>query len=164
MEYPKFKYVEDGKDVIKYSKEKLICQCCGKSTNFFTDFIYSELDIDVICADCVKSGLACATFQGFFNNTKKIRNIDAVNEITFRTPVLPSYQEFLWPDCCKDMCKYLRRLSKNNLKDEKIMKDVQETFKDEFVSFEELKTFPSDNLLLFQCLHCGKHHVILDLD
>ena len=164
MEYPKFKYVANGEDVLQYDKNGVKCKCCGKVANFYTDFIYSEQEVDVICDECVKSGLACEKFDGTFNDANEIDNVEALDEIVHKTPVLPTYQEFIWPDCCNDMCKYLRRLTKKDLKDAKIMQDLQQTYDDEFVSLEELKTFPSENILLFQCPHCSKHYVILDLD
>ena len=164
MDYPKFKYIEDSEEVLQYSKKGVKCQCCGKTVNFYNDFIYAEEDVDCICYDCIQSGLACEKFNGSFNEANQIENVEAYNEVVYKTPVIPTYQEFTWPDCCNDMCKYLRRFTEEDLNDEKIMNDLQETYQDEYISFEELTTFPLEDILLFKCLHCGKHFVILDLD
>ena len=164
MEYPKFKYVANGQDVLQYTKKGVKCDCCGKVANFYTDFIYAEQDVEAICDECVKSGLACEKFDGAFNEAGEIANEEAIDEIVHKTPVLPTYQEFIWPDCCDDMCVYLRRCTKKDFNDTKIMQDLEKTYNDEFVSLDEVKNFPEENLLLFQCSHCGKHYIILDLD
>lgn len=164
MEYPKFKYVENSEEVLKYSKKGKKCECCGETSNFYTDFIYAEEDVSCICHECIQSGLACEKYDGSFNEANQIDNVDAYDEVVYKTPVIPTYQEFIWPDCCNDMCKYLRRCTQDDFKNNKIMQDLEQTYQDEYVSLEELKTFPEENILLFQCLHCGKYFVILDLD
>ncbi|MBO5884510.1 MAG: hypothetical protein J6Q51_01810 [Clostridia bacterium] len=43
MDYPKFKYIEDSEEVLQYSKKGVKCQCCGKTVNFYNDFIYADI-------------------------------------------------------------------------------------------------------------------------
>ena len=167
MDYPKFKYIEDCHDILEYNKEGVQCQCCGKITNFYTEHIYCVEDIDVICDECIKSGFACKKFNGSFNEARKIDNIDAFNEIVHKTPRIPAFQEFIWPDCCNDMCKYLRlvRLATDkDLEDPAIIESLKETWKNQYITLDDLVKFHWADILLFQCTHCGKYYANLDQD
>ena len=164
MNYPKFKYIENAEDVIQFSDKTKKCDCCGKETNLFTDFIYSQKNVNVICSDCIISGLACEKFEGEFNEVPYINNKSAMEELSKRTPHLSTYQEIEWPVCCNDFCKYLRTCTSKDLKDKQILKDLEETFEDDFFSLEEIKKFNPNFLQLFKCIKCEKYYVKVDLD
>ena len=164
MKFPKLKYIEDSSDVYEYSKEGKICQCCGKKANFYTTMIYCDDDIDVICQDCVVSGRACEKFDGYFNESEESGNFMAKDEVEICTPTLPTYQEVVWPACCNNYCKYLRRFTKEDSKNETIMKSLEKTFDDEFVPFEDLKNYKGDYVILFKCEECGEYYAIVDMD
>ena len=164
MELPKFKYIEDLKDVLTISDKFVKCDCCGKNTNIYTETLCSDYEINAICVDCIQSGLACEKFDGYFNEVPEINNDAAIEELSTRTPHLATFQELFWPDCCNDFCKYLRISTDKDMKNEKILSDLKETFKDEWFDVEKLPEMNPHYLLLFQCAKCGKHHVVVDLD
>lgn len=168
MEYPKLKYVKDSKGFFDYSKEGVVCKCCGNNTHFYAFSIYSTEDIDVICYDCVVSGNACKKFNGTFNEVSKlIDNKEAMNEIIKKPPTIPAYQEIGWPTCCNDMCIYLGVCSKEDLENEQIWNDIEETYDEDdakYIPLEELKEMNPSYLLLFKCPVCNKHRIVVDLD
>lgn len=164
MEYPKLKYIDNSKDVLEYTEEGVKCDCCGKTTNFYTDLIYSKQDVEAICVDCVTSGNASKKFDGNFNEAENIEDKMAMEEVELKTPTLPTYQEFLWPACCNDMCVYLRKCTEKDLENKELMLDVQSNFKDDNIPFEDIKKMSPSFLRLFKCAHCGKHKILVDLD
>lgn len=163
MKYPVLKYIENSSDVYEYLKEGKECQCCGNRVNFYTTMIYSEEDIDVICHDCVVSGKACAKFNGEFNEAEPVDNFELQEEVCKKTPTLPTCQELIWPACCGDYPKYLRRLTSEDLLNDEVMNSLKNTFKDEYVAFDDLGDY-EDMAVLFKCNKCGQYHAIIDLD
>ena len=164
MNLPNFKYIEKPEDILSFSENPVKCDCCGNDVNFFTNTMFTSHNINAICCDCVKTGLASKKFGGTFNNAFDIGNQEAFVELTTKTPPLPTYQEIDWPDCCNDFCKYLRVCTKEDLKNEKLLSDLQETFNDDEFSFEQLTEINHNYILLFQCTKCGKHYALIDLD
>lgn len=160
MEIPKLKYVKNSEEFFETSEEPRICECCGKETHVFTSMIYSEEEVNCICADCVVSCKACSKFDGFFNEAEEIDNIEAYCTVTRQTPTIQSYQEIIWPACCNDYCTYLRRCTEEDLKDEKI----REAYNHQLAEDIKIEEIDPDYLILFQCEKCGKHHLELDLD
>lgn len=163
MQYPVLKYIENSSDVYEYSKVRKQCQCCGEIVNFYTTMIYSEEDIDVICHNCVVSGKACVQFDGQFNEAEPLDNFELQDEVCRKTPSLPTYQELIWPTCCGDYPKYLRRINAEDLKDKEIMNSLKNTFKDKIVAFNDLCDY-EDMAVLFKCQKCGEYHAVIDLD
>lgn len=159
-----FKYIDDENFCLNKSNKSKKCDCCGTSINVYTDLIYSIHDVNAICVDCIKSGKAANKFDGTFNKCEEIDNKEAMKEVETKTPTLPSFQDFFWPACCNDMCKFIGHPSKINMKDNNFWKNLSETYDDEDIPFEDLKSFSPSYLLLFQCLHCNKIRVIVDLD
>lgn len=104
-------------------------------------------------------------------------NSDAKTEVIYKTPTVFSMQEFLWPSCCDDLCRY-----EGNLADEwhdvsKIESEIDpliieavkrnETFVEIGRPLGELIEALNQNyagVLVFRCLHCGEYRVIIDLD
>ena len=164
MELPKFRYIEKCEDVLTISEKPVKCDCCGKETRVFASTMYTQQNVNSICVECIQSGLACEKFDGTFNNVPEIDNESAVLELSTKTPPLPTYQEIDWPDCCNDFCKFLRIATKNDLKNAKILNDLEETFDDDVFEVDELQKMNPNYLLLFQCTKCGKHYVEVDLD
>lgn len=164
MNLPTFKYIENPEKILAYSDKPINCDCCGKEVHCYANSMYTQHQVNAICCDCIKDGSACKKFKGNFNDAIEMDNASAMEELLTRTPPLPTYQNFFWPECCEDFCKFLRVCSPSDLKDEKILSDLKETYDEEEVSFEELSLINPYYILLFQCLKCGKHHIIIDFD
>lgn len=162
MELPKFKYIEDLKDIVKISETFKKCDCCEKDKYAFVD----TMDERNICIDCVHSGQANQKFDYTFNEgyDSPIDNQEAIDELSKRTPNIPTFQDFPWPDCCNDFLRYLRVCTDKDLKNQEILSDLEETFDEEWINFKDLFNIHPSYLLLYRCLHCGKHYIIVDTD
>lgn len=161
----RFKYIEDATESFVKSNEEKVCSCCGKKTNIYMEIFYSIENIDALCLECVASGEAAKQFDGTFNEATYINNIVAMEEVEKRTPHIMSFQDFIWPACCNDMCRYLRPATKQDFKNDKFWQDISQTYKEQdIMSIEEIKQINPNYLLLFECLHCKKYHIIVDLD
>ena len=166
MEYPKFKYLDNSEKFLEFSENGVVCDCCGKSTNLYTNNMYTSKDINAICVDCIVSGDACEKFDGEFNTVSVIDNQDATDELTYRTPMLSTFQEIDWPACCNDFCKYLRVCTAEDMEDEDLWEEIEETFDEdeEEYSIDEVREMNPSYLLLYKCEICGKHHIKIDVD
>ncbi|MBQ8426069.1 MAG: CbrC family protein [Clostridia bacterium] len=166
MEYPIFKYMANAKEFLNYSEDGVVCDCCGKTTNIFTDNMYTAKRINAICVDCIKSGEACKKFDGEFNTVTIIDNKEAIDELVHKTPAIQTFQEIDWPACCNDFCKFLRIFTDVDFENEQIWEDIKETFDEdeEGYSIDYVKEMDLSYLLLYKCEICGKHHIKIDVD
>ena len=166
MEYPKFKYLENSEEFLNFSEEGVVCDCCGKTTNLFTDTMYTAEDINAICVDCIKSGEACEKFDGEFNTVSIINNKEATDELLHKTPAIHTFQEIDWPACCNDFCKFLRFFTDDDYENEQIWEDLEETLEndEEYYTIEDIKDMDLSYLLLYKCEICGKYHIKIDVD
>ena len=98
--------------------------------------------MNAICPECISSGEAAKIFNGTFNEATEINNVSAMEEVEKNTPGVMSFQYFVWPACCNDMCRYLRRASKQDFKNDKFWQDVAETYEeDDLMPIEVINKF-----------------------
>ncbi|MGM9925784.1 MAG: CbrC family protein [Bacillus sp. (in: firmicutes)] len=165
---PKFKYHPNVYQcgVVKFSNN--ICECCGRTVDAYIERIYSEEDVECICLDCIASGKAAEKFDGsFIQDADSIDNPEATEELFCRTPGYESWQGENWKACCNDYCAYLgtvgtKELEKMGIADELFEEDGS------FDGWDDARKYlVKDGSMcgyLFQCLHCGKYHLVIDTD
>ena len=164
MEYPKFKYYRNPRLAVKFDEEPVICDCCKNPTHFYANSMYTTEDINAICPDCITSGKACEKFDGEFNTAINFGNDEAYEQLVTKTPPLSTFQEIDWPHCHNDYCTYIGTCTEEDLENEDLMAELEETFDEDGYEFEEIQDMSPDYLLLYQCEVCGKHHVKIDVD
>ncbi|MCY1400863.1 hypothetical protein D9M71_159670 [compost metagenome] len=109
-ELPVFKYFPALPGYI--SESESVCCCCSEKRGYIYDGgIYSRQDVgDGICPWCIADGSAACRFDGSFHCEENLRQAglaqSVVEEIAFRTPGYPSWQESLWMVHCKDGCEF----------------------------------------------------------
>lgn len=169
---PKFTYIDDYRFVCNTVSFAKKCNCCGIKTNIiYTNGIYSEENVDILCPRCIINGEASKKFKGSFNDVELSDSIDneqAKEELEKRTPTLNTWQEVRWVACCNDYCRFIKFLSLEDFENQEVLLSIQQTYKeDEGVPFEQLRVLCEEsgaNILLFQCLICKKYYIRVDLN
>lgn len=147
-----------------------VCQCCGKTVDTYVTNLYCEEKVDCICLDCVQSGKAVEKFGGEFvqNVETLLDDPEKTDELLHRTPGYRSWQGEYWLTCCDDYCAYLGRVGYDELDAMGIAKPVCA----EYMQRKDCLEGDIPSLLskegpvtgyLFQCLHCGKYHLWVDV-
>ena len=147
-----------------------VCQCCGKKVEQYVDKLYGSEEVHCICLDCVQSGKAAEKFGGEFseNVEQLVEDADKTDELLHRTPGYKSWQGEYWLTCCDDYCAYLGRVGADELDGMGIINPVcDEYMQREDCLSRDVKTILSKDGpvtgYLFQCLHCGKFHLWVDI-
>lgn len=196
-----FKYFKNADKEFAENLDGDPCVCCGKISKYIykhvdileTDFESADNSDDsfeigssgkrhkiTLCSACIANGKAAKKLKSEFNSSycmERCKNKAAKNEVRYQTPSVFSFQEFLWPSCCDDMCQYVGNLNDEWHDASKITTEIDpliieaikndETFIDIDRPLEELVEACNQNemsVLIFRCLHCGKYRVIIDLD
>ena len=172
---PFFKYHPDPLKTGSFQRvdEPAVCPCCGEKTPvIYEGPFYSVENVEHLCPDCIASGAAAEKFDGDFQDSESVDEIDApeaLEELTCRTPGYCGWQQEYWRAHCGDFCAYLgpvgyAELERMGIVDE-ILEDADEPDRDWYVErIHDLVQNGSVQGYLFQCLHCGKHLLHIDCD
>ena len=171
---PIFRYHPDPLETgaFEKSEEGVVCDCCGKTTRiYYQGPIFSEKDIDYLCPECIASGEAAENFDGEFQDTYSVDDgvydPAKLDELIHRTPGYCGWQEAYWRAHCGDYCAYLGHVGVRELRalgvrkevlDDPMWNDQQKDVIQASVNGGHIQCY------LFQCLHCGKHLVWMDID
>lgn len=171
----KFKYHPNvwKMDVFSKSNDGMkICECCGKPTEYFLEFMYCEEDVSCICSECVASGKACEKYKGTFiqdAELDKVHDENKIKELTQCTPGYISWQGEHWLACCGDFCEYIGEVGIEDLKKmgiaEQVISDYENDNPDDY--YEGCMEYLGNGIMsgyLFRCLHCGKYRLWVDAD
>ncbi len=166
---PQFKYHPNLylSDMVTF--ETNVCNCCGKKVHAYISHMHTRFKVTCICLDCVASGKAAEKFDGYFNeDDSPVKSPEKNDELCKRTPGYYSWQQEKWLNCCNDHCAYLGRVGKADLDDLGIYQEVvAECEKREVWVNELIDDMTPDGWVnghLFQCLHCGKYHLHVDVN
>ena len=171
---PEFKYHPNplSTGAFEQCKEGVICDCCGKATNiYYKAPFYAVDDIDYLCPNCIASGDAAKKFDGTFQDDYSVddgvEDIDKLDELIHRTPGYCGWQQEYWRVHCGDYCAFIGYVGATELKALGVMEEVL----DDSLWDEEQKELIRNSVnggsfqcYLFQCLHCGKHMLWVDVD
>ena len=171
MSFPIFKYHPDPfkTEVFKRREEAVRCPCCGKET--FVTYegpFYSVENVEHLCPDCIASGAAAEKFDGAFQDSESVDEIDApeaLEELTCRTPGYCGWQQEYWRAHCDDFCAFLGAVGYEELLELGVLAEVLEVLEDwQREGIQELEKNGDAQGFLFRCLHCGRHLLQIDYD
>ena len=170
---PKFKYhpncFENGTFTKADPKRPMICECCGKQTEYYYNTMYSAKGVNCLCPECIASGAAAKKFDGdFIQDAEPITNGEEKTEELFkRTPGLISWQGENWLAHCDDYCAFIDYVGAKELEEMGIAEEV-------FADYAAMGECDLDDVqscmmkdgdmtgYLFRCLHCGKYRLWVD--
>lgn len=171
---PIFKYNPDAvmHGIIK--KESVTCPICNEQRAYVYDGpFFAEEEVDGICPWCIHDGSAAVKYNGEFVDAGSIDDVgddDKLEELTLRTPSYTGWQQEQWASHCDDYCAFKGYVGWKEIKPFKDeLEDDLELIMDDFgYDEDELK----ENLVntsgmqgyLFQCLHCAKHRLLVDVN
>ena len=173
-ELPHFKY---NPDALKYGiikKETITCPVCSEVREYVYDGpFFAVEDIDGICPWCIHDGSAAIQYNGEFIDAASVEEVEddeKLEELTQHTPCYTGWQQEKWLSHCDDFCAFKGYVGWKEIIPfkEELADDLQQVMDDFDISEEELK----ENLVngsgmqgyLFQCLHCGKHRLHVDIE
>jgi len=117
-----FKYFAEPMNFSFITKQMDGCSICGSNEICFdTTGYYGTNSIECICPKCLKDGKLieldiCANDLPYdFKNeslTDQSNIDDLTNEIVYRTPRLPTWQDMRWPIKNGDFCRFIKIASK----------------------------------------------------
>ena len=174
MGIPSFRYhpnpMETG--AFQESKEGIICDCCGEKTHIYYRAPFFSIDeIEYLCPTCISSGRASKKFQGEFQDEysldEGVDNPDKLDELIHRTPGYCGWQQEYWRAHCGDYCAFLGYVGAKELRALGVMDEVLDDSMwddDQKDMIQNMVNGGSVQGYLFQCLHCGKHLLWVDVD
>lgn len=170
MELPEFKYNPNAYKLKIIRKKNIVCECCGNKSEYCYDGpFYSIDDIEKICPWCISNGSASKKFDGKFQDDESVdecENLEAVEEVTKRTPGYSGWQQEVWLAHCDDLCAFTGFAKSKQIKE--YIEDLKEDLENSgYGDIDELMEGIEEEALgayLFECLHCGKHRIHIDCD
>ncbi len=175
---PNFKYHKDPLNTGAFieNKDGKKCSCCNMISKYiYLEPYYSKKRISCLCPDCISNGEAHRKFNMEFQDFESCETVSdksIIEEVCYRTPGYCSWQQENWLSCCDDLCEFIGCLSWDKIKELKIEKEIIEAIikNETFIAIgrpiEELIDAINDeihDLCVFQCLHCKKYKVDINL-
>ena len=172
-ELPTFKYNPNAERLGIIKKEETSCPVCEQKQNYvYQGPFYCIDEVDGICPWCIKDGSAAKKYEGEFQDSYScdtVNNEEFLTELTTRTPGYSGWQQERWLSHCGDFCAlkdYVGWLEIKDLKEE-LEDDLKEIKSEYNLTQEELEKYLVNNGgvqgYLFQCLHCKKHRLTIDM-
>jgi uncharacterized protein CbrC (UPF0167 family) len=147
---------------------------CGEErSHIYNGPFYSIEEVEDICPWCIKDGSAAMKYDGEFQDAASCENVDKQEylvELTTKTPGYSGWQQERWLSHCGDFCAFKSYVGWSEIKDlkEELTDDLQAIKADYGLTQEELEKYLVNNSsmqgYLFQCIHCDKHRLTVDLD
>lgn len=174
MDLPRFKYNPDAVSLGIIKNERTLCPVCEREREYvYMGPFYSVEEIGGICPWCIKDGAAARKYGGAFQDAGSCDPVEdqaRLEELTKRTPGYSGWQQEVWLGHCGDFCALKGYVGWNEVKHlaEELEEDLIEITKDPRFSQENIERYMvksgSMQGYLFQCLHCGKHRLAVDMD
>src|SRR5678815_4566649 len=169
-----FKYNPEALTHGIIKKEPITCPVCHEKREYVYDGpFFSVEDVDGLCPWCIHDGSAARKYQGEFIDSGSVDDVgddDKLTELTQRTPSYTGWQQEQWASHCDDYCAFKGYVGWKEIKNlkEEFSDDLNQIMEDFEFDEEELQ----ENLVngsgmqgyLFQCLHCGKHRLLVDIE
>lgn len=171
---PEFKYNPNALKLEIIVKRQAECPVCSNKREYaYEGPFYSVEEVEDICPWCIKDGSAAAKYEGDFQDAHScdpVEKQEYLTELITRTPGYVTWQQARWLSHCGDFCAlkdYVGWKEIEHLKDE-LEDDLNEIKNSYGLTQEELEQYlfntGSMQGYLFQCLHCGKHRLTVDVD
>ena len=119
-----YKYFRDPKNFSFICDEKGPCSVCGEIGLWFdAQSFCGPQDLDSVCDDCLKGGklieldvsanyVRIDLVGKIFPDKKRLEEL--TNEIIYKTPKLPTWQDLTWPFVENDFCVFEKIASKTD--------------------------------------------------
>lgn len=151
-----------------------VCPVCERSTGWaYAATPYAIGTHRDICPWCIADGSAGRTLAARFVDVHWFDDdppapLDRLDELAMRTPGFVSWQQEVWQYCCRDACAFhgiatadtvsgLPRVDLEEL-------GIDDSYIDALRDLEADGHVPTDAIPFeFRCLHCGRHHVWIDV-
>ena len=191
-----FRYFREPCRFSSYSFVPHRCEICGFILPGYEGPFYGDGDIDFVCEPCLAGGrLSKNTATALIDElTRFYPNWDETQisqtakqravELEQRTPLIQTWQPFLWPSHCGDYCCYLREAGKADFDEiapdgqgqEFFAQHLNDTYKADTEFVREIwggiqpGKSPNQPLIwpqgayLFQCLVCSRYIIDWDCD
>lgn len=172
LHLPRFRYHPDPISTGAFKEgEAEVCPCCEtECTVYYSIRPYCVENVENLCPDCIASGRAAEKYKAsFVADAEEDGEIskEMIDTLFHRTPGYISWQGEYWLSCCGEYCAYLGTVGTRELKELGIADQVLSEYESRN-EFEDVELYlEKDGSLcgyLFQCLHCGKHHLWVDAD
>ena len=171
---PYFKYNPNAEKLGILALREATCPVCQQFRSIIYDGpVASENDVADICPWCIADGSAAEKFDCEFAGSAGTEDVDdeeALRELLTRTPGFNTFQEVIWPAHCGAPCAYMNPVGNKEVKRmrEELIDDI-EHLADEFGIDEEelIDDITTDGAMqghLFNCLHCGQHRLVIDME
>ncbi|MBC8046350.1 MAG: CbrC family protein [Fimbriimonadaceae bacterium] len=167
MQIPEFKYNPNAYLLNIIEKKNITCTCCGQQREYrYEGPFYSEDEIDKICPWCIKDGSAAKKYNGEFQDSGSIEDINneaAIDEVIHRTPGYSGMQQEVWLAHCGDLCAFIGFATAKLIKP--VLSELKEDIENSGYEIDDiLESIDAEEYggYLFKCLHCGKHRLHLD--
>lgn len=172
MELPVFKYNPNALELEIIREEDTDCPVCRKERSYvYEGPFYSVEEVEGICPWCIADGSAAKKFDGQFqdeDSCEDVENEEYVNELIYKTPGYPGWQQARWLSHCGDFCAFVEYVGweEINYLEQELQADLSQIMRDYNLTLEELKGMLSDEGslqgYLFKCLHCNQHRLHVD--
>lgn len=151
-----------------------VCPVCDRSTGWaYVTTPYAIGTHEDICPWCIADGSAARRFGArfidvFWFDDDPPAPLDRLDELAMRTPGFVSWQQEVWQYCCDDACAFLGVASADTLsalsRGDRDEIGIDEAYIDDLRGIEAAGREPCDAVPFdFRCLHCGRHHVWIDV-
>lgn len=195
-----YKYFENPHRFSAYSEEPQACDLCKNTRSGYQGPFYGESDIEFVCEPCLYRG-HLQQFDTYTNEPAALsipeiraaqpeltqaeaeRNrTQCKDELIYATPLLTTWQDFLWPAHCGDFCRCLGEVGKHELNALAPDEDGKAFFVKHLgaakvdTKVDEVWPMIPDRITenkdeaytigvyLFRCLRCGEHAIHWDAD
>jgi uncharacterized protein len=175
---PRFRYHPDPVATGSVEPSDEPCEVCGQARGFvYAGPVYSEIaDEPTVCPWCIADGSAARTFDAEFTYVGLGVPDDVpagvVEEIAYRTPGFPAWQQDHWLYHCGDGGAFLGAVGRADLDGFPDALDCLRHEHDEFdwapedveEYLDSLSAAGSPTAYLFRCTGCGTHLAYSDSD
>jgi uncharacterized protein len=170
---PEFKYNPGALSLGIIKKQETDCPACGHHSQYTYDGpFYTTEDVEGLCPWCIKDGTASEKFQGHFQDVDSCEPVEEEeykDELIKRTPGYSGWQQEQWLSHCGDFCAFKGYVGwkeieglKGELEDDLIRIKADWGLKQEDIE-KGLLNGGDFQGYLFQCLHCKKHRLTVDM-
>jgi len=181
MGIPSFKYHPDPIATGSIKESDTECACCGQKRGYIyvgPVFSIDELS-DCICPWCIADGSAHEKFDAEFTDAAGVEGYSTtpvvpqavIEEVAFRTPGFPGWQQEHWLACCGDAAAFVGLAGRVELEQQwpDAIPSIQEEcgILDDTDWQDYLRALSKDGsptAYVFRCLHCGRHLGYSDCD
>lgn len=173
-ELPEFKYNPNAEKLEIIKKEKSTCPVCEQLRDYvYKGPFFSRHNVEGICPWCIKDGSAAKKYAGEFQDSASCDTVEQSEyliELTTKTPGYSGWQQERWLSHCGDFCALIDYVGWTDIKNykEELTEDLNQIKLDHNITQDEIETRLANGSsmqgYLFQCLHCKKRRLAIDLN